>query len=131
MPTNIALSRSIAIDAPPAKVFAFVADPRNLPLWAPGAVKSVEPDGDLWLFHNGDSARPVNVRTSEEHGTVDLLAPDDPSVGVFTRVLPNGTGAEYQFTMFFPAGSPQEAVDAQSDIIDGELVTVRTSCENQ
>ncbi len=129
MPTNITLSRSIAIDATPAQVFAFVADPRNLPLWAPGAVKTVEPDGDLWVFHNADSERRVNVRTSSEHGTVDLLAADDPTSGVFTRVVPNGTGAEYQFTLFFPEGTPEEAVTAQSAVIDEELATVRTHSE--
>jgi hypothetical protein len=128
MPTNIVLSRSIAIDATPAKVFDFVAEPRNLPLWAPGAVKSVEPSGDDWIFHNGDSERRVIVRTSQEYGTVDLLSPDGP--GVFTRVVPNGTGAEYQFTLFFPEGTPEDAVTAQSDIIDEELVTVRTHCES-
>ncbi|GAB3822820.1 SRPBCC family protein [Kribbella italica] len=129
MPTNTALSRSIAIDATPAKVFAFVADPHNLPLWAPGAVQSVEPSGDAWIFHNGADARRVTVRTSEEHGTVDLLFGEGP--GVFTRVIPNGTGAEYQFTLFFPEGSPQDALDAQSTVIAEELTTVRTLCENQ
>ncbi|MGC4940048.1 SRPBCC family protein [Kribbella sp. DT2] len=129
MPTNIPISRSIAIDATPAKVFAFVADPRNLPLWAPGAVKSVEPSGDAWIFHNGDDKSRVVVATSETHGTVDLLFGEGP--GVYTRVLPNGTGAEYQFTLFFPEGSPQDALDAQSAVVDEELATVRTHCENQ
>lgn len=129
MPTNITLSRSVAIDSTPAKVFAFVADARNLPLWAPGAVKSVEPSGDEWIFHNGDAERRVVVKTSQEHGTVDLLFGE--AAGVFTRVLPNGTGAEYQFTMFFPEGTPQDAVDAQLAVIDEELTTVRRYCENQ
>ena len=127
MPTNNAVFRSIAIDATPAKVFAFVADPRNLPLWAPGAVKSVEACGDEWIFLSGDAERRVVVRTSEEYGTVDLLFAEAP--GVFTRVVPNGTGAEYQFTLFFPEGTPEDVVAAQAGVIDEELTTVRTYCE--
>ncbi|ONI66833.1 hypothetical protein BWI15_26945 [Kribbella sp. ALI-6-A] len=129
MPTNITLSRSIAIDAPADAVFAFVADPRNLPRWAPGAAKSVQPSGDDWLLDNGQAEVRITVRTSEEHGTVDLLSPDDPRSGVFTRVLPNGTGSEYQFTLFFPEGTPQDAVDQQLTVIEQELATVRTLCE--
>jgi carbon monoxide dehydrogenase subunit G len=129
MPTNITLSRSIAIDAPTDAVFAFVADPRNLPHWAPGAAKSVQPSGDDWLLDNGQAEVRITVRTSEQHGTVDLLSPDDPRSGVFTRVLPNGTGSEYQFTLFFPEGTPQDAVDEQLAVIEQELATVRTLCE--
>jgi hypothetical protein len=129
MPTNIPISRSIAINATPDAVFAFVAEPRNLPRWAPGAIESVEPSGDEWIFRNGESERRVVVRTSQEHGTVDLLSADDSRAGVFTRVVPNGAGAEYQFTLFFPEGAPQDAVEAQSAVIDEELITVRTLCE--
>lgn len=128
MPTNIAVFRSVTIDATPAAVFAFVAEPRNLPRWAPGAVKSVEPSGDAWLFHDGETERRVVVKTSEECGTVDLLFGEGS--GVFTRVVANGTGAEYQFTLFFPEGSPQDAVAAQSAVIDDELATVRALCES-
>ncbi|MEV6282808.1 SRPBCC family protein [Kribbella sp. NPDC051770] len=127
MPTNITISRSIAIDATPAEVFAFVADPHNLPHWAPRAVDTVEPAGGTWLFRSGDTERHVIVRTSQEHGTVDLISPEGP--GVYTRVIPNGTGAEYQFTLFFPEGSSQDAVEAQSTVIEEELETVRTLCE--
>ncbi|TWD81734.1 polyketide cyclase/dehydrase/lipid transport protein [Kribbella amoyensis] len=129
MPTNSLLraeTRSLAIDAPPATVLDFLADPRNLPRWAPGVAKSVRVDGDDWLLDNGETEVRITPRTSLRHGTVDLLT--GPGAGVFTRVLPNGDGSEYQFTLFFPADTPEAAVEDQLKIVEAELRTVRDLC---
>ncbi|MFC0629236.1 SRPBCC family protein [Kribbella deserti] len=128
-PLSRAVTRSISIQAAPEAVFGFVADPNTLPLWAPGAAKSVRPDGDQWVLHSGEGETRVIVRASEELGTVDLLMAEDPSRGVFTRVLPNGGGSEYQFTLFFPDGTPEDAVATQVAVIDDELEAVRDHCE--
>ncbi|GHE94497.1 hypothetical protein GCM10017786_29430 [Amycolatopsis deserti] len=106
------ITESISIAATPHTVFDLVSDPGQLPKWAPGV----------------DATR-VDVRASREHGTVDFFATDNPSLGVYTRVLPNGTGAEYQFTMFFPDGTPETAITEQASVVRGELETVRALCE--
>ncbi|OXM66172.1 MULTISPECIES: SRPBCC family protein [Amycolatopsis] len=106
------ITESISIAAAPQTVFDLVSDPGQLPKWAPGV----------------DATR-VNVRASREHGTVDFFAADNPDAGVYTRVLPNGPGAEYQFTMFFPDGTPETAVAEQASVVRGELETVRALCE--
>jgi len=36
-------------------VFAFVADPDNLPRWAPGFASAVRPDGDRWIVTSGET----------------------------------------------------------------------------
>src|SRR5689334_16166519 len=95
-------TRSVSIDAPPETVLDLVADPRNLPRWAPNAATAVRQDGDAWLIQNGRGEARIIVHVSREHGTVDLLGAGDPRQGAFTRVLPNGAGSEYQFTLFFP-----------------------------
>ncbi|WP_435120440.1 SRPBCC family protein [Amycolatopsis thermoflava] len=109
MPT---ITESISIAATPQTVFDLVSDPSRLPKWAPGV----------------DATR-VRVRASREHGTVDFFAADNPDAGVYTRVLPNGEGAEYQFTMFFQDGTPETVVAEQASVVRGELDTVRTLCE--
>lgn len=50
---------------------------------------------------------------------------------MFTRVLPNEEGSEYQFTMLFPAEVPEQAVAEQMSIVESELKTVRALCERQ
>jgi len=69
------------------------------------------------------------VRVDREHGTVDLLAADQPTRGAFTRVVPNGQGSEYLLTLFFPDGTEQTAVCDQMAIVDDELNAVRELCE--
>jgi uncharacterized protein YndB with AHSA1/START domain len=126
-----ALTQSISIAASPQDVFDLVADPYALPSWAPGAARTVRPDGDHWILENDQGETRIRVRASRDHGTVDLLSAEDPRQGVFTRVLPNGEGSEYQFTLLLPAELADEAVAQQLTIIESELQAVRTLCEKQ
>ncbi|HEX5926070.1 MAG TPA: SRPBCC family protein [Baekduia sp.] len=133
MPTNAVTgpveTRSISIAAPPEAVLAVVGDPYRLPDWAPGFAPAVEPDGDDWLIGTGDAQFAITVRVSAEHGTVDLLRPDNATFGARMRVLHNHTGSELVFTLVFPAGADSEAIRAQMETVEGELETVRTLVE--
>jgi hypothetical protein len=129
MPTIFTVSqaetRSISIEATPAAVFAFVADPYNLPRWAPGFASEVRPDGERWIVTSGGAELTIAVLASEQHGTVDLVAGPELNIGAFSRVLPNAGGSEYLFTLFFPGGTPEDAITAQMDVVDEELRTIR------
>jgi uncharacterized protein YndB with AHSA1/START domain len=129
MCTNQAETRSISIAAPPATVLDYVGDPRRLPEWAPAFARGVREDGDQWLIDSGDGELRILVRVSAEHGTVDLLSADDPTRGAFTRVVHNHGGSEYLFTLFFPEGTPQDAIARQMATVEAELETVRSACE--
>ncbi|TDU83547.1 polyketide cyclase/dehydrase/lipid transport protein [Kribbella voronezhensis] len=122
-------TRTISIAASPEVVFEYVADARNLPEWAPGFAPKIEQSGDEWVIDSEAGQLRVVVRTSSEYGTVDFLRAHDLRVGGFSRVLPNGEGSEYQFTILFPPGTPEEAVEDQLKFIDEELETVRRICE--
>jgi hypothetical protein len=118
-------TRSIAIAAPPDAVLDYVGDARKLPHWAPAFTRSVAAEGEHWRVDAGL----IDQRVSRERGTVDIVAASDPRRGVFTRVLPNGDGSEYLFTQFFPDGTPEEAVQQQLAVVEGELRTIRDACE--
>src|SRR3954469_6521489 len=132
MPTitlSRAETRSVSIAAPPSAVLDVVADPRKLPRWAPGFARAVRPDGEHWLVDNGEAELRIAVRGQREHGTVDLLAAADERLGAFTRVLPNGDGSEYLFTLFFADGTPEEAIATQMTTVEGDIQTVRAMAE--
>lgn len=131
MHTNLQLTRtrSISIAAPPQTVFDLVADPSTLPQWAPGFARAIRPDGDQWIVENDQGEARILVRTSREHGTVDILSADEPSQGAYSRVLPNGTGSEYQFTLQFPQDAPEDAIALQMATVEAELEAVRSLCE--
>ena len=122
-------TRSISIAASPSAVFSFLADARNLPRWAPGFAGAVRPDGDRWVVTSGGTELAIVVRADAERGTVDLLAGPAFDRGAWSRVLPNGSGSEYVFTLFFPDGTPAEAIENQMRVVEEELQTVRSLVE--
>jgi len=71
----------------------------------------------------------IDVRTSREAGTVDIVSARDPRRGVFTRVIGNGEGSEYLFTQLFPEGTSDDEIAGQVAVVDQELRTVRDVCE--
>jgi Polyketide cyclase / dehydrase and lipid transport len=119
-------TRSISIAAPPSTVLDFVGDPHTLPRWAPAFTRTVEPEGEHWRI---DGGRLIDVRVARERGTVDLLAADDPRRGAFSRVIPNGDGSEYLFTLQFPDGTSEAAVARQMAEVESELRAVRDACQ--
>jgi hypothetical protein len=126
---NRSQTRSISIAAAPRTVFDLVSDPSALPRWAPGFARSARPAGDHWVIENDQGESRIVVRSSREHGTVDILSADDPSQGAYSRVLPNGTGSEYQFTLQFPPDAAEDAITEQMAVVDAELQAVRALCE--
>ena len=120
-------SRSIAIAAPPEDVFSYVADPRNLPAWAPAFATAVRPDGNAWVVVQGDAELRVTVRASASHGTVDLLSAVDERRGAFTRVVPTPEGSAYVFALHFEDETPEEAVAQQMATVEQELRAVRAA----
>ena len=126
MHTNRSETRSISIQAPPQHVLDVVGDARTLPSWAPNFATTVRPAGEHWVI-NDDT--PIDVRVAREYGTVDIVSVEDPRRGAFTRVMPNGDGSEYSFTLFFPDTADEAAVAAQMAVVEEELRAVRALCE--
>jgi hypothetical protein len=122
-------TRNISIAAPPEAVLHVVGDALRLAQWAPNFASEVRAEGDHWLVRSGDAQFLIDVRVAPEQGTVDIVAAGDPRRGAFTRVVPNGEGSEYLFTLFFGDGTPDEAVAAQMATVEEELRAVRDLAE--
>jgi hypothetical protein len=120
------VTETIAIDAPPGTVLDLVADPRNLPRWAPGFAGAVRADGDGWIVTTSTGDVRLHIPVSREHGTVDYLAEPGARLGLFTRVIPNGDGSHLTFTFVIPADRDAEETAA---ILRSELEAVKRLCE--
>jgi hypothetical protein len=124
------MTETISIGAPPQDVLQFVANPANLPLWAPAFARRVKAAGRHWIVEGDEAALKIDVRVSRGTGTVDFLAAEVPPgvvVGAFCRVLPNGDGSELMFTRFV---APDELAATRATVVE-ELQTVRRFCELQ
>ena len=122
-------TRSIAIAAPSQVVVELLADGNRLPEWAPAFAPEVQAEDDHWLVGSEDARFKIRIRSSAELGTVDILSVTDERSGAFGRVIPNGEGSEFLFTLQFPEGTERETIAAQMRVVEGELEAVRALAE--
>jgi polyketide cyclase/dehydrase/lipid transport protein len=126
MHTNRSETRQISIQAPPEKVLDVVGDAHALPRWAPNFATTVRAEDGHWVVND---ELHVDLRVDRELGTVDILRVKRLPAGAYSRVVPNGAGSEYLFTLFFPDGTAEEAVTKQMTVVEEELRTIRALCE--
>ena len=121
-------TQSVTIEAVPRMVFSFLADPRNLPFWAVGFCRSIRPvDDDQWLVTTASGEIPIRYETNEAAGTIDFRFSPAAGIGAaaFSRVVPNGDGAEYIFTQFQFDGMPNDVFESQVRALVEELHVLR------
>jgi len=118
-------TQSVRLPGNPADVFAFLADPENLPRWAVGFCRAIRRDGeDRWIIET-PSGSELSVRYASHSalGTIDFhmrMAPGAKAVA-YSRVMPTGDGAEYVFTQFQSADMPDAVFDGQVSALTEEL----------
>jgi uncharacterized protein YndB with AHSA1/START domain len=126
-----ALTLSIAIDRPPAAVYEFVSDPRNLPRWAKGLGSAIKPEGVDWIVET--LGGPVRLRFAEpnELGVLDhyVRPAQGPEVYIPMRVVANGLGSELTFTLFRTASMSEQAFEEDSEAVKRDLESLKAVLE--
>lgn len=125
-------TQSVSIQSRADAVFAFVADPGNLPRWAIGFAKGVNADGDEWLVTTGDGGQ-VSLRTVTDAGlgVVDfhMVMPGGIESVARSRVVPRGAGSEFVFTQVQVPGIPDALFDRLVETVDHELTALKAQME--
>jgi hypothetical protein len=122
-------TRSIGIAAPPEAVIGLLADGARLPDWAPRFASKARAETDHWVIDSGGEELRIRIRASVELGTVDILDAAKGKPRAFGRVIPNGEGSEFLFTLLFPPDADRRAVEAQMNVVEEELEAVRALTE--
>jgi hypothetical protein len=102
--------------APKERVFSYLAEVENLPLWATDFARELKRIDGEWKVVNGLGEFVFRIEADARTGVIDMLAgPTPDELGLFpTRVVPVGEDASaYTFTMFQGPGQPDEIFDAQ------------------
>jgi hypothetical protein len=124
-------TQTVTIAAPRERVYAFVANPENLPRWAIGFAKAVRREATQWIVVTQSGDMPIDLVTDADHGVIDFMF--QPTAGVTvtacSRVIANGETAEYVFTQFQDAGMPDEVFEEQVRALGHELDVLRAHCE--
>ena len=126
MRTNRSETRTISIQAPPEAVLDLVGDARALPRWAPKFASTVRPENGHWVVND---ELHIDLRVDRRLGTVDIVQVGHLPTAAYSRVVPNGEGSEFLFTLFFPDGTEEAAVTRQMTVVEEELRTIRALCE--
>jgi hypothetical protein len=116
-------TRAVTIPASVEEVFAFLGDPGNLPRWAVGYARGIRRDGDEWIVQTAAGEFPIRYGIDAARGTIDIhttVAPGTES-SAYSRVLANGSGAEFVFTHFQEPGMPDDVFEGQRDALEEEL----------
>lgn len=125
---------SISIDRPPAEVYAFASDARNLPRWAAGLAKSeVVQDGDGWIAKAPFGKVRIVFAAPNAFGVLDhdVTLESGESVHNPMRVLPNGMGSEFVFTLMRRDGMSEKQFTEDRTAILQDLRTLKRLLESQ
>jgi hypothetical protein len=123
---------SVSIARRPAEVYAFAADPRNLPRWASGLARStVTRDGDGWVADSPMGKIQVRFAERNEFGVLDHDVRLESGVTVHNpmRVVANGEGSEFTFTLIRRAGMSDAEFAVDAAAVERDLRTLRDLLE--
>ena len=128
---------TITINRPPAEVYDFAADARNLPQWAAGLARStVEQIGDHWVVDAPFGKARIKFADRNPLGVLDhdvtvVDAASGSGVTVHNpmRVLPHGEGSEFVFTLFRQPNMTDEQFAADKAAVEKDLQTLKTLLE--
>ena len=125
---------SVFIDRRPAEVYAFASDPRNLPRWAAGLARSqVRPEGEEWVADSPMGQVRIRFVPDNPYGVLDHEVILESGVTVHNpmRVVRNGSGSEFIFTLFRQPDMSDEKLAEDSAAVEKDLSTLKEILEHR
>jgi len=125
---------SVYIARPPAQVYEFASDPRNLPRWAAGLARAeVKRDGDEWVADAPVGKIRVRFVQRNSFGVMDHDVKLESGVTIHNpmRVVPNGDGSEFIFTLIRQPGMSDAQFARDKDAVEIDLKTLKDLLERK
>lgn len=124
---------SVTIHCPLGKVFAFVSDPANLPLWSKSFCLSIHQEQGQWIAETLQGPIKIRIATHRQLGIADQFVSPAPGVEFMipTRVVPNGEGSEFIFTLFQPDHLSEDEYHQEVTLVEQELQVLKKILEGQ
>jgi hypothetical protein len=124
---------SVSIAASPQAVYAFVADPLNMPKWAAGLGRSISKIDGRWVVESDMGPLMVEFAPRNSLGVLDhtVTLPSADKVYIPIRVIANGDGAELLFTLFQTPGMSDEQFEKDARLVQKDLATLKVMIEGK
>lgn len=126
-----AATRSITIQSHPDKVFEFVSDPANLPLWSRSFCLSIYQQQGQWIVETPQGPLPIRMAIHRQLRIADQFFSPAPGVEFMipTRVIPNESKSEFIVTLFQPEDLSEEQYQDEVSMIEQELIYLKNILE--
>ncbi|WP_346840210.1 SRPBCC family protein [Microbulbifer sp. SAOS-129_SWC] len=125
---------SISIDRPPETVYAFAANPQNLPRWAAGLARSeVLRDGDAWVAEAPFGRVKIRFAPHNAFGVMDheVELANGEVVQNPMRVVANGSGSELIFTLLRQPQMSDAQFAADTQAVEEDLQSLKHLLESE
>ena len=119
---------SVYIARRPAEVYEFASDPRNLPRWAAGLARSeVRREGAEWVADAPFGKVRVRFAERNSFGVMDHDVTLGTGVTIHNpmRVVPNGDGSEFVFTLIRQPGMSDGQFAEDKAAVEKDLTTLK------
>lgn len=126
-----ALHLSVSIRRPPSEVYAFAAEPKNLPRWAAGLSSGIRQVGGEWIADSPMGAVKLAFAGRNPFGVLDhdVTLPSGECVHNPMRVQRNAEGSEVVFTLYRRPGMSDAEFEADAAAVRKDLETLKRLLE--
>lgn len=131
---NQARHISIFIDCPPRDIYDFASNPENLPQWAAGlASADIKQVGDAWQATAPFGKVSITFAEQNSFGVMDHDVELESGVVVHNpmRVVPNGNGGEFTFTLFRQPDMTDAQFADDKRAVEADLKTLKLLLEKR
>ena len=125
---------SVYIDRRPAEVYEFASDPRNMPRWAAGLARSeMRNERDEWVADAPFGTVRVRFAPRNALGVMDHDVKLESGVTIHNpmRVVPNGEGSEFVFTLIRQPGMSDGQFAKDKEAVENDLQTLKALLERK
>ena len=124
---------SVYIARRPAEVYEFASDPANMARWASGLARSgLRQDGDEWVADAPFGQVRVRFVQRNSFGVMDHDVTLESGVTIHNamRVVPNGEGSEFVFTLIRQPGMSDAEFARDRAAVESDLKTLKDILES-
>lgn len=123
---------SVAINRPDEEVYAFAANPANLPLWAAGLASSIEFVDGNWVAETSSGGVVVEFLPHNDFGILDHVVTLSTGERVMNpmRVIGYRDRSEVVFTVNRRPGMTDEEFESDAAAVAADLATLKRVLEN-
>lgn len=124
---------SVSVNRAPNEVYAFVANPENLPKWATGLGGSITNVSGEWIADAPMGKVKIKFAAKNDFGILDHEVVLESGVKVYNpmRVIANGSGSEIFFSLIRKPGMSDEQFSQDAEWVENDLNILKGLMENR